>query len=126
MSVFPLSEIRSKQYSHTIVLYREALGLLKKADDQSTVRQAESLLQKSIQKNPTFKPSHLALAALQLYQQDCPEACVKTIDRALKWFPDDPELKQLQLDARAVQQNLGHMVKAGSITIPHLGDISMK
>jgi hypothetical protein len=116
--VCPTSGIRSKQYSHT-------LGLLKKEDDQRTVRQAESLLQKSIKRDPTFLPSHLALAALQLYQQDCPVACAKTIDRALKWFPDDPELIQLQLDAKAVEQNLGYMVKAGSITIPHLGDISM-
>lgn len=108
------------------VFYREALGLLKKGDDQRTVRQAEKLLQKSIKRDPTFLPSHLSLAALQLFQQDCPEACLETIDSALKLFPNDPDLMQLQLDAEAVRQNLGHMVRAGSLMIPYLGDILMK
>jgi uncharacterized protein HemY len=107
-------------------LYREALGLLKKGDDQRTVLRAEKLLIKSIKRDPTFLPSHLSLAALQLFQQDLPEACLETIDRALKLFPNDPELIQLQLDAKAVEQNLGHMVMAGSVTIPHLGGLLMK
>ncbi len=106
--------------------HREALGTLKKGDDKRTLRRAERLLEQSIRKEPTFLPSHLSLASLQLYQWDSPEECLKTIDRAYGWFPKNPELIQLELDARAVQENLGHMVRTGAVSIPYLGDIPLK
>lgn len=106
--------------------YREALGVLKKSDDDYTIRQAERLLKRSIKREPTFLPSHLSLASLQLYQQDSPDKCLKTIDVALTIFPKNKELLQLQLDAQAVQQNMGHMATAGAVNVPHLGDIPFR
>lgn len=103
-------------------LHREALGVLKKGDDDRTIRQAERLLKKSIKRQPTYVQSHLSLASLQLYQKDSPEESLETIDAALEIFPNNKELLQLQLDAQAVQQNMGHMTTAGAVTVPYLGD----
>lgn len=111
---------------HHFLVYREALGVLKKGDDDATIRQAERLLKRSIKRQTSYLPSHLSLASLQLYQQDSPEKCLETIDVALTIFPNDKELLQLQLDAKAVQQNMGHMATAGAVTVPYLGDIPFR
>jgi hypothetical protein len=111
---------------HNICPHREALGLLKKEDNERAALQAEHLLQWSIKRQPTYRPSYLSLASLQLYQRDLPDECLKTIDRALLVFPNDPDLLKLQLDAKAVEQNLGNMTKAGLTTMPYLGDIPMR
>jgi len=107
-------------------LHREALGLLKKGDDDRTIRQAERLLKRSIRHEPAHLQSHLSLASLQLYQMDSPEECSKSLDYALTIFPSNEELLQLQLDAKAFQQNMGHMATAGAVTIPHLGEIPFR
>ena len=119
--------IETRSSLGTIFLFfREALGVLKKGDDARTIQKAERLLKKSINRQPTFLPSHLSLASLQLYQKDSPEECLKTITVALEIFPENKELLQLQLDAKAVEQNMGHMATAGVVTVPYLGEIPFR
>ena len=108
------------------IWHKEALGVLKKGDDDRTIRQAERLLNKSIRRQPTYLPSHLSIASLQLYQKDSPQECLESIEYALTIFPNNEELLQLQLDAKAVQGNMKNMVTAGMVTVPYLGEIPMK
>mmetsp|Transcript_7943 Transcript_7943/g.14446 ORF Transcript_7943/g.14446 Transcript_7943/m.14446 type:complete len:182 (-) Transcript_7943:276-821(-) len=108
------------------VWHKEALGVLKKGEDDLTIRKAERLLKKSIHRQPTYLPSHLSIASLQLYQKDSPQECLKSIDYALTIFPNNEQLIQLQLDAKAVQGNMKNMVTAGAVTVPYLGEIPFR
>lgn len=104
--------------------HREALGVLKKGDGDSTWEQAEKLFRKSVRKDPHYLPSYLSLIAMQLYRKEDHEAALLTIKKARAMFPTkrkNKELRDMELDARAMGSNLGHMVLAGSFASPYLG-----
>jgi tetratricopeptide (TPR) repeat protein len=110
--IFPLSAQQ---------LHKEALGCLKKSDDDKGKRdQAKQLLQRSISKDPKYLPARLSLAALQLYQEgNCKEAMI-TIQEAQAKFPKNKELKNLEMDVKAMTSNSGHMVLTGSFASTYL------
>jgi uncharacterized membrane-anchored protein len=83
---------------------------------------ARKLLLRSIKLYPNYLPSYLALAAMQLYQEESIEEGVATIEAALKIFPDDKELLQMKMDAKAMEANLGHMILCGASASRYLGD----
>lgn len=102
------------------------MGILKKGDGSKKSRKvAKDKLKKSIAKDPKYGPSHLSLAAIQLYQEEVPKASLKTIEEALDVIPfsqikERKALKDLKLDAEAMDDNLGHMVQAGTFASPYL------
>ena len=98
------------------------MGQLKKGHDKDSRQKAKKLLQKSIRRDPHYRESYLSLAALQLYEEDMPDEALQTIDSGLSKFPQNRELEQMRLDATAMKQNLGHMVKVGAFGMEHLGD----
>mmetsp|Transcript_26226 Transcript_26226/g.36754 ORF Transcript_26226/g.36754 Transcript_26226/m.36754 type:complete len:189 (+) Transcript_26226:230-796(+) len=108
-------------------LRAQALGILKKAElakkrtkDQDHYEEAKKLLQTSIKKDRLYLPSYLTLASVQLYlEKDAKESMV-TIENALDIFPKDKDLTSLQLDAKAMNENMGHMVLAGPLSCRHL------
>ena len=104
------------------IFHREALGALKKGHDEAHRQEAKRLLQKAIQKDPNLIASYLTLAALQLYQEESADESLQTIDSALVKFPKNRELEQMRMDALAIKQNLGHMVKVGAFGMQHLVD----
>ena len=71
-------------------------------------------------KDPNYLPSHLSLAAMEIYVEQDSVSALDTLERAQKIFPNDKELKQLHLDAEAMSSNLGHMVTAGAFANKHL------
>jgi hypothetical protein len=83
---------------------------------------AKKLLLRSIKHYPNYLPSHLSLAAMQLYQEESIEDGVATVDAALKIFPEDKELLQMRMDAKAMEANLGHMILCGASASRFLGD----
>lgn len=107
-------------------LHKEALGCLKKGENKPTVHRAKELLKRSIKKDPHYLPPRLSLAALQLYQEQNHEDASITIKEAQALFPDNKELDNMELDARAMKANLGHMVLAGSAATKYLGDYSYR
>mmetsp|Transcript_1687 Transcript_1687/g.2702 ORF Transcript_1687/g.2702 Transcript_1687/m.2702 type:complete len:189 (+) Transcript_1687:253-819(+) len=108
-------------------LRAQALGILKKTEraiirtkDQEHYEEAKKLLQTSIKKDRLYLPSYLTLASIQLYlEKDAKESMV-TIENALDIFPKDKDLISLQLDAKAMNDNMGHMVLAGPVSCRHL------
>ena len=107
-------------------LHKEALGCLKKGENKPTVNRAKQLLERSIKKDPHYLPPRLALAALQLYQEQNHDDAAVTIKEAQALFPGNKELKNMELDVRAMEANLGHMVLAGSAATNYLGDYSYR
>lgn len=115
----------SRTHAHSYpIIFRQALGCLKKGDNATSRREAKQLLNLAIRRYPTYLPARLSLIAIQLYQEQDVEAASKTIDKAKETFKDDKELKQMQLDAQAMANNLGHMVLAGSFSNTYLGDFA--
>ena len=128
-----VAAIRVLQSLHRIIfppdateLYKEALGCLKKGENRRTVNQAKQLLIKSIKKDPKYLPPRLSLAALQLYQEQNHEDATVTIKETQALFPSNKELENMELDARAMKANLGHMVLAGSAATAYVGDYSYR
>lgn len=125
--------IRVFQTLHRIVhppnakeLHKEALGCLKKGENKPTVNRAKQLLERSIKKDPHYLPPRLSLAALQLYQEQNHEEATVTIKQAQALFPNNKELDNMELDAKAMKANLGHMVLVGSAATTYLGDYSYR
>jgi hypothetical protein len=98
------------------------LGHLKKGHGKDARSAAKKLLQKSIRRYPSYLESYLALIVLQLYEEDSPDDALKTIDSGLSMFPKNQELRQMRLDAMAMKENLGHMVKVGGFGLEHIGE----
>jgi hypothetical protein len=96
------------------------LGCLKKGDDDQARIQANSLFRQSIKKDPKHLPSYLSLIALQLFHEEDHKGAMETIQDAKSKFPKNKDLQNLELDAKAMSANLGHMVLAGSFASPHL------
>lgn len=125
--------IRALQGLHRIVyppdareLNKEALGWLKKGENRHNVNQAKQLLKRSIKKDPNYLPPRMSLAALQLYQEQNHQDAIVTIKETQALFPGNKELENMELDAKAMKANLGHMVLAGSATTNYLGDYSYR
>mmetsp|Transcript_28039 Transcript_28039/g.39626 ORF Transcript_28039/g.39626 Transcript_28039/m.39626 type:complete len:197 (+) Transcript_28039:58-648(+) len=104
-------------------LHEMALRLLKKSDEETIREKAESFLRKSIEQNEKYLPSYLSLASLLLYAEERVDEAKIIIDKALQKWPKDEDLKQLEEDVRAIEHNMGHMVRAGGFTAKHLGDL---
>jgi hypothetical protein len=98
------------------------LGQLKKGHGKDARSAAKTLLQKSIRRDPSYLESYLALAVLQLYEEDSPDEALLTIDSGLSKYPKNEELAQMRLDAMAMKENLGHMVKVGGFGLEHIGE----
>jgi hypothetical protein len=103
-----------------INIFREGLGCLKKGDGDQARIQANKLFRQSIKKDPKHLPSYLSLIALQLFHEEDHKSAMETIRDAKTKFPKNEDLKNLELDAKAMSVNLGHMVLAGSFASPHL------
>lgn len=69
-----------------------------------------------------YLPSILTLAAIQIYQEENATEGQQTVEKGLRLFPGNKDLLQLQLDCKAVAQNLGHMINAGFSASKYLGD----
>lgn len=108
-------------------LRRKALGLLnRKNDDPKRREKAKKILEQSIVCDSQHLPSYLALASIQVYQEKHPKEGLETLNQAMRHFPKDEELTAIQLDAKAMQGNMGHMVLTGNFYCPHLDDTGLR
>jgi len=103
-------------------LHKQALGCLKDGEDKEERDKAIELLEMSLRLDPLYLPSYLTLTAVYIYQDEDATSALKTLDKGLQRFPKNKDLLQLQLDAKAVQQNLQHMVRAGFFSSKYLGE----
>lgn len=105
---------------------REAIGYLKKGDDESTRSKARKALRLSLSKDPKYLPSLLTKAAMEIYEDEDVAEGSKTVQYALKLYPENKDLLQMQMDLQAIKHNLGHMVKAGFFPMKYLPECSYR
>lgn len=102
--------------------YSLALGHLKKRDNAASRREAKALLREALKKSPQMLKAYLTLAAIEIYQEEDAKAGEETLRVAMKHFPGNKDLKQMDLDCKGVAQNMGHMVNAGLPSAKYIGD----
>jgi cellobiose-specific phosphotransferase system component IIA len=107
-------------------LHQEALAYLKKGNDNESRRKAKRRLMSSIQKDSSYLPSRLSLAALLLYKEENIKEAERVIQDAQKLFPENKDLVNMMLDADAMKRNLKHMVLAGRFPDSYLIDYNFR
>lgn len=109
--------LRLRWFSTAQELHHEALCVYQQQQTKKSIRKVHNLLQRAIQRDPTYQPAYLSLAASYLYPPDYsskqrdPERALQVLSQCRRNTEGGEEIiRALILDCQAIQSGQEQMV----------------